>query len=207
MYLNMIQPENKSLFLKLAAMVSLADISQRQENEAENSGSLVLKAMTEARERSRGAAGKLSKFINRKKEEKAALKLYAKEMGMDIRSTDIEDLDTDVLNSIYNASETVSEKLFANVELRRQFFQDGLEELLRTELQEDSVIPMTERKAMLFEATAMAYADGECSDLERAVLNKLAEQFDVDEEFIDEAGEVVESFKNVTQEGLELINE
>lgn len=207
MYLSMIQPENKNLFLKLAAMVSLADISERKEEKTEGSGLLYSSAFFAVANQARGAAGKLSEFINRKDEEKAALKLYAKEMGVDIKSSDIENLDDVVLNAIYKASETVSEKLFANIELRKQFFQDGLEELLRTEVQEDNVIPMTERKAMLFETTAMAYADGECSDLERAVLDKLAEQFDIDEEFIDEAGEIVESFKKVTQEGLELINE
>jgi uncharacterized tellurite resistance protein B-like protein len=206
MYLGMIQPENRDLFLKLAAMVSLADVTEREKHdESEKTEPLFA-------QRLRGEAAKLSKFIKRKDEENAALKLFAKEMDMDLSDRDIERIDDKVLNSIYQATETSSEKLFSNAELRQSFFKDGLEALLKNDVEDskvahETVISLTERKVMLFETTAMAYADGECSELERAVLNKLAEQFDIDEEFIDEAGEVVESFRKVTQEGLELINE
>ncbi|MCK7459120.1 hypothetical protein [Idiomarina aminovorans] len=206
--LGMIQSENKDLFLKLAAMISFADIAEQEEEKAEDDSGSVFSGFIGANlERKRNAIDEPLSFINRKKEERAALKLYAKEMGMDIRKSDIKAIDKSVLEAIFIASETLSEKLFANEELRKEFFQDGLVELLRKETVEDKAIPLTERKVMLFEAIAMAYADGECSALERAVLEKLAEQFDIDVEFIDEAGEVIRSFNRVTQEGLELINE
>lgn len=207
MYLGMIKSEeNKQLFLKIAALISFADHLDEEDRVSKSKGGYLYAHSRHFRDEN---VKKLEEFIGRKEQELQAIKLYGSEMGLELTSSNLDTLDEDVLKALYAGSETVSEKLFKNLELRETFFVDGLKELLKRQEDDhpDEVVPVEERKVMLFEATGMAYADGECSELERALLNELAATFDIDGVFIDEASDIVKAFTRLNEQGLELINE
>lgn len=71
----------------------------------------------------------------------------------------------------------------------------------------DIQLSVRQKKSILFELTAMAYADGTCSEDERLLLDHIAKLFVVDMELVGEMLDISNQFILLYQQGLELITE
>lgn len=203
MYLTLLtEDEQKELFMQLACLTSVADVaSDETHEEAEvdlGVGNLHMLILRGDRENAVGKA------FRRKAEETAMLKLFAKEMGIELDEHDIAKLTNEVHKVIHEVSGTTNKALLTRDELRQEFLADAVKKLITDSSAELST---AQKKVMLIEAAAMAYADGECSEMERFVLDTIASCFGIDSAFIDDAADLIVKFKNVTDEGIELIHE
>lgn len=202
MYLGLLTEENqKNLFMRLACLTSVADVASDETHESPAS------AMSSWQRAVTGDAGgeAFAESFRRKASETAVLQLFAKEMELeDFSDYEVRRLSDEVNQVILKVSGTTNPKLLSRESLRQEFLADAVKEVIADS---DAELTTAQKKVILIEAAGMAYADDECSEVERFVLDTIAACFGIDSAFISDAADMVVKFKRVTDEGLELINE
>ncbi|WP_290920219.1 hypothetical protein [Halodesulfovibrio sp.] len=205
MYLNRLESkETKELAILLAYFVAAAT----QEEEADESyhdfdlyGSNMREEIKEICEKS-GQWGVSS-------HEQSVIDQIYNEMNMDTVYTTSQRHDYLVRNlftekALTKAWALLSEEDFTEEQARKTLLKCGIKEAIK---EKESDLSVIDKKIILFETMAVAYADSEFTTLEQHAVNCIADSFDLERELIDDFIGIADNFAKVYADGLSIIEE